>query len=260
MICSDVNLKQVLLLGNTVHLPMAPAAPAFRSTKGTTNYARLCRLLVDVGSQVLRGTFDRIYPPKTLHNVLSNPTVHSILQPLRTKKVLNPLQWSKLYPARSSVSSKNFDITLLIVLLRNICGLTPPATGWDNLPLATDVSREADIARVKYYRNQIYGHMGQASVDDATFGTCWKDIQDALVRLGGATFGAAIEDLKAECMDPDIEKHYQELYKQWKEDGDSIKDKLVDMADKLGRKLDELKASIVNPEGRSTPVKEVGKS
>jgi len=238
---------------------MAFAAPAFRSTNGTTNYARLCRLLVDVGSQVLRETFDRIYPPKKLHNVLSNPTVHRSLQSLRSKKVLNQLQWSKLYPSRSLVSSKDFDITLLISLLRNICGLTPPATGWDYLPPAKDVTCEADIARVKYYRNQIYGHAGQASVDDATFRTCWKDIRDALVRLGGVTFGAAIDDLKDECMDSDFEQHTRQLLKQWKEDGDSIKDKLVDMADEFGRKLDELKASIANPEGKSTSVKTAGK-
>ena len=238
---------------------MVSATPAFRSTKGTTNYARLCRLLVDVGSQVLRETFDRIYPPKNLHKVLSNPAVRSILQSLRSKKVLNQLQWNKLYPSRSFVSSEDFDITLLILLLRNICGLTPPATGWDYLPPAKDVTCEADIARVKYYRNQVYGHAGQASVDDVTFGTCWKDIRDALVRLGGETFGAAIDDLKDGCMDPDIEKHYRELLKQWKEDGDSIKDKLVDMAEEFGRKLDELKASIANPEVQSTPVKATGK-
>ena len=49
---------------------MASAAtPAFPSTKETTNYARLCRLLVDVGSQALRDTFDAIHPAGGLHIV-----------------------------------------------------------------------------------------------------------------------------------------------------------------------------------------------
>ena len=101
------------------------AAPAFRSTKETTNYARLCRLLVDVGSHVLRETFDKKRPPGNLDTVLSSPPVHAVLQSLK-RKVLNPLQWGKLYPAiKSSVSSQHFDITLLMVLLRNICGLVP---------------------------------------------------------------------------------------------------------------------------------------
>ena len=217
---------------------MAGTSASFSSTKETTNYARLCRLLVDVGSQVLRETFDKIHPPAGLHNVLMK--CHSALQSLQKKRVLNATQWGKLYPAiRSSVSSKNFDITLLMVLLRNICGLTPPVTGWDALPPVTDTSVEADIARVKYFRNTVYGHADQASVDDAAFSAYWQDIRDALVRLGGASYGVAIDDLKTECMDPEIEDHYEELLKQWKKDDDNIKDILQE----IDRKLEELKAS-----------------
>ena len=46
------------------------------------------------------------------------------------------------------------------------------------------MSTEADIARVKYFRNAVYGHAEKASVDDATFHVYWQDIKDALVRLG----------------------------------------------------------------------------
>ena len=87
-----------------------------------------------------------------------------------------------------SILSRDFDITLLIILLRNICGLAPPLTGWDALPVTTDVSREADIAQIKYFRNTVYGHAEQASVDDATFNKHWKEIRDTLVRLEGVTY------------------------------------------------------------------------
>ena len=126
---------------------MASAAPTFPSTRETTNYARLCRLLVDFGSQALRERFDIIHPPGGLETVLATPPAVPKLQSLQKKKILNPSQWDILYPAiESSVSSKNFDITLLMVLLRNICGLNPPATGWDAFPSPTDLSCEADIA------------------------------------------------------------------------------------------------------------------
>ena len=93
---------------------MASAVPAFPSTKETTNYARLCRLLVDVGCHALRERFDQIHSPAGLCSLLSNPAVHGTLESLRKKRVLNPSQWGKLYPAiRSSVTSINFDITLL---------------------------------------------------------------------------------------------------------------------------------------------------
>ena len=215
---------------------MASAAPTFHSTKETANYARVCRLLLDVGAHVLRETFDKKRPTGSLDTVLSSPPTHATLQTLRTKRVLNPLQWGKLYPAiKSSVSSANFDITLLMVLLRNICGLVPPSSGWDSLPAATDLTPEADIVRIKYYRNTVYGHASEASVDDPTFSQYWKDIQDALVRLGGTCYQDAIDDLKTESMDPEIEEHYQEILKQWVKDEISIKEKLDQIEENIAK-------------------------
>ena len=215
---------------------MASAAPTFHSTKETTNYARLCRLLVDVGAHVMRETFDKKRPTGSLDTVLSTAPIHAILQTLRTKRVLNPTQWGKLYPAiTSSVSSTNFDITLLMVLLRNICGLVPPPTGWDSLPAATDLTPEADIVRIKYYRNTVYGHANEASVDDTTFSQYWQDIQDALVRLGGTCYQDAIDNLKADCMDPEFEEHFQELLKQWVKDEINIKEKLDELGEIVAR-------------------------
>ena len=168
-------------------MSMASATPATSSTKETTNYARLCRVLVDVGTYALRDYFDAICTPPTLHTVLtaSEPT----LQSLRKRKIINATQWEKLFPEiPDSVCSKDFDITLLMILLRNICGLAPPLTGWDAVPDIKDVSREADIVRVKYLRNTIYAHAEHASVDDATFQKHWKEIRDTLVRLGGVKY------------------------------------------------------------------------
>ena len=221
----------ICLIGCSLGI-MAAALSPFASTKETTNYARLCRLLVDVGSQVLRSTFDKIHPPATLHTVLGSTSVHfATLQSLYKgkKKVLNPTQWGTLYPTHLPVASAAFDITLLTVLLRNICGLSPPATGWDRLPPAANISITDDIARVKYYRNTVYGHASQASVDESIFSVYWQEIREALVRLRGSHLRAEIDNLKHDCMDPDIEEHYRELMKQWKKDDDSIKDKLEEI-------------------------------
>ena len=202
---------------------MASATPSYVSSKETTNFARLCRLLVDAGSQALRDKFDSIHPPAGLHGILTTPPAHPELQRLRRKRILNPTQWAKIYPTNPlTLSSKDFDVTLLMLLLRNICGLTPPATGWDNLPHTTDSSVEANIARVKYYRNHVYGHASQASVDDLEFSSYWQDISTALVGLGADA--AAICKLKTESMDPITEKNYQELLTEWKKGDDSTKE------------------------------------
>ena len=198
-------------------------------TKETTNYARLCRLLVDGGTKALRHLFDRFHSPANLFNVLkAGSAEHSTLQSLKRKRIINATQWGKLYPTPpSSVTSEDFDITLLTVLLRNICGQAAPATGWDSLPPASDTSVEANIARVKYYRNSVYGNASQVSVDNPTFNSLWQGVSTALVVLG--VDAAAITKLKTETMDPDTEKHYRELLKEWKKDEDTIKDQFNKM-------------------------------
>ena len=209
--------------------------PTASSTKETTNYARLCRLLVDIGTQALRDTLNSLHPPANLYTVLAEnePT----LQSLKEKRIINPTQWGKLFPAiPNSVSTHSFDTTLLMILLRNLCGFTAPLTGWDAMPAVTDLSREADIARVKYFRNTVYGHAENASVDDVKFNDYWCDIRDTLVRLGGVSYKAAIDDLRNECMDPEVEDHYMELLSEWKKDEDNIKDQL----DEIMKKLDAL--------------------
>ena len=182
---------------------MASATPTALSTKETTNYARLCRLLVDIGTQALRDTLDTIHSPANLPSVLAakKPTLQSLIK----KKVINQIQWGKLFPAiPNPVSSRDFDTTLLMVLLRNLCGLTAPLTGWD-----------------------------------VKFNEYWRDIRDTLVRLGGVTYVAAIDDLRNECMDPEVEDHYMELLGEWKKDEDNIKDQL----NEIKMRLDLLTAS-----------------
>ena len=69
-------------------------------------------------------------------------------------------------------SSKDFDITLMICLLRN---LIRHIAIKDRLPSATDTSLRADLSRIKYYRNIIV-HCDSALIDDTDFESYWKDV------------------------------------------------------------------------------------
>ncbi|XP_068695480.1 uncharacterized protein [Montipora foliosa] len=194
---------------------------------GRSKYTLLCCLLVRLGSQVLRDVFDRTIPPPDLCNSLQHEPVHSQLQSLRKEGILNPVQWSQLYPSKpSSVSSTGFDPSLLIVLLRTICNLSPPSSGWDVLPHSLDASCESDIVRLKYCVNALSAHAGEASVTDATFCKYREQIQNTLVRLGGAEYEDAISEIEKQEMDPWDEEHFKELLKEWKDGDDRIKDKL----------------------------------
>jgi hypothetical protein len=218
------------------------------STKDKSNFARLCRLLIDGGTQVLKDVFDSIHPPSTLHSVLHSPAVHTTLLGLRAKRILTIHQWTKLYPSISaSVTSSSFDITLLFLLMRNICGLTAPATGWDKPPAASDMSKEADLARIKFYRNELYGHITETAISDSDFEKSWSEISDVLLRLGGTSCKPDIERLKVETMDLELERFFIKTIEEWEETEKSLKiaiknteqrlmDELGEMDGKLGMK------------------------
>ncbi|XP_068691762.1 NLR family CARD domain-containing protein 3-like isoform X2 [Montipora foliosa] len=194
---------------------------------GKTKYTVLCCLLVRLGSQVLRHVFDRVIHPQDLWSTLKRESVHSELRSLRKEGILNSAQWIQLYPVKSSsVSSTGFDNSLLTVLLRTICNLSPPSTGWDVLPHSSDTSCESHIVRLKYCVNAVSAHAEEACVSDGEFCKFRKQIQKMLVGLGGAEYEDAIRKIENEEMDPWDEEHFKELLKQWKDDENRIKDKL----------------------------------
>ena len=128
---------------------MASGPAAFASSpRENTKYARLCRLLIDMGTKALRNVFDAIHSPANLHKILSSSSPHfTTLKWLQKKGALNPTLWGKL----STLSTAEFDITILMVLLRNVCDLSPPVStsNWDELPPDFDNSTEANIVRIK---------------------------------------------------------------------------------------------------------------
>ena len=217
---------------------MASVTSSYHCTKEISNYAKLCRLLVEVGSNVLREIFDTVCPPENLHAVLTNPTNHAKLQTLRKKRVLSTFQWGKLYPvSKTSVSSGNFDTSLLLFLLRNIFGLNFPASGRNNLPPGSDTSPEADITRIKFFRDRVFSHAANASVDDEISSLYWNNIKDTFLCIGGTRYEEVIDDPTLHCMDADLEEHYRELLREWLKDDYFITDKLHE--DKIVKKARE---------------------
>ena len=187
--------------------------------KAKANFSRVCQLLVDKGGEALRFTFHVIHPPPTLSAVLNanKPVLQKI-------KVINASQWDLLFPTSGAApDSNNFDITLLTNLLRNICGLPAPATGWNVMPPAGDTSKAADIVRIRIFRNEIYGHITRAQLDDARFNTLWQEISQSLTRLG--ILQDDIDEIKTAPLSPEEESYIEKL-KEWEERDDYILSKL----------------------------------
>ena len=151
------------------------------STPGKANFQRVARLLISGGTTLLREIFDIRCPPSDLPRILKNPATKKKLAAARLTKP----QWDCLYPSPGTYGkSEDFDVTLLFRLLRTICNLFPPSTGWDVLPASTDHSLAADLARIKYYRNSVYGHVDKhMEITDEEFPSLWQEISKALLGI-----------------------------------------------------------------------------
>ena len=203
---------------------MATAAPSpLASSVEKTNGNKLSRLLIDGGTTVLRKMFDRYHPPANLASDLNSN--YSYLNNLLSRRVLNRHQWYKLFPLGGVAPDSNtFDITLLFLLLTNICGLYPPLTGWHVKPSPGDNSLEANLARVKFFRNELYGHVTSTAFDAAIFSSLWQEISAALLFLG--LDQAEIDRLKAERGG---EQHYIDALTKWADSEEDIKTQLKDI-------------------------------
>ena len=188
------------------------------------NFTRLSRLLVDKGCEALRMTFDAIHPPASLTTVLNaNRRVLLKLKP----RVINFTQWNSLFPPSGNPpDSKTFDITLLTVLLRNICGLHSPATGWNTMPPNTDNSPAANITRIKLLRNEVYAHVSSTEIDNPTFETLWQQVSKTLVALKVPV--KEIDDLKT-CSLSSEEEIYMQKLQEWHIKDEECKDLIVDL-------------------------------
>ena len=203
---------------------MATAAPSpLASSPEKTNGNKLSRLLIDGGTTVLRNIFDHYHPPAILASGLNSN--YSVLSKLLRRRVLNGRQWNKLFPPGGGVPDSNtFDITLLFLLLTNICGLIPPSSGWHAKPFPGDSSLEANLARVKFFRNELYGHVTSTGVETTSFTTLWQEISTTLYSLG--LDQAEIDRLKAE---QGGEEDYLDALIEWADSEEDIKTQLKDI-------------------------------
>ena len=220
----------------------------FRSTTGKANFHRVTRLLISGGTTLLRETFDLICPPSRLPAILKNPTTE---KQLRSAKLSKP-QWDCLYPTPGVYGqSTDFDVTLLFRLLRTICNLIPPVLGWDALPAPTDHSLSDDLARIKYYRNSIYGHVNQnMEITDDAFPLLWREISGTLVRVAGHISHAkkmewqkAIDNFLADPLTADDERNIQELLK-WYENDTEVKKSMMELKNATQEGMERLEIGL----------------
>ncbi|XP_052089802.1 serine/threonine-protein phosphatase 6 regulatory ankyrin repeat subunit B-like [Mytilus californianus] len=139
------------------------------------NYLKLIIFINTIATPSVRVKFNQHFPPTSLPTTLKNEE-----SKLRSMRVLNAMQLSLLYPATGATLSENFDISLMVCLLRNLTHIVSPSNGFDKLPANNEIHDGADLARIKHYRNYIFH---RSTIPTQQFNDIWTDLTAAVVRL-----------------------------------------------------------------------------
>lgn len=149
-----------------------------RFTKEDANYLRIVNILLTKALPAIRNIFDvEIHPTKLYAEIHKNMPK---LNYLRSQRDINLRQWDLLMKGKEDVSSKHFDLRLLICMLRNI---GPKLKVIDELPLTINTSLEANLSRIKFYRNEIAHSHDHGRLSDKKFNTIWTSLCQSIKGL-----------------------------------------------------------------------------
>ena len=179
---------------------------------------RLCQLIVTICTDVLRRILDKSITPLNLlstlnknKGLLNGPCCHLSKQ---QKIILFPRG-----PNPAVVTSKDFDVSLLYALLRNIAGITSHSNGWGNTPKTGDNSLSACIETIRIARNNLNGHCLTGKISDADFNDIWSTLRSVVEEIEtnellGTSFVEAIDELYDADLDPVTSEEYIEEIKR----------------------------------------------
>ena len=189
------------------------ASTSYAATEEMTNINRATRLLMGPCTDQLRDLLRFYIPPASFP---------SVIQRERSRLPrLTDLQRKLILP-NSGVYSGNYDdmdISLLYILLRNVCGLQVHNKGWGNTPDSSDRSVSANIERLRLARNRCGHSTGGMSIID--FNLFWSEIRAAVVDLDkvlGINYEKEVDFVRMDTMDPKMDQQYRDqLLDQMKE-------------------------------------------
>nr|XP_034316342.1 uncharacterized protein LOC117685877 [Crassostrea gigas] len=159
-------------------VPDSLLAPCFIPQKASDNYSRLCHLITLLCGDLFRDILSRYIKPIYLRSQLDNNKQKLV-------NIFNTQQQNLIYPAtgNTSLTTKDFDITIIYILLRNICNIPPHKSGWGNPPAKGDNSIAAGIEKIRLTRNLIIAHSTNGMIEDPVFEKHWNDLRVVVIQI-----------------------------------------------------------------------------
>nr|XP_022308347.1 uncharacterized protein LOC111114349 [Crassostrea virginica] len=142
-------------------------------------YLKLDTVIQKVAIPTVLKVFNASIPPNDLANVLNSNA--GIIQELWKKRVINADQLDILVrvpgvqftfqskvPHQTDTSSEDFDISLMICILRSLNMVQAPSKGWDTFPPKEDTTMGANLYRIKALRNRL-AHLPKTKIKNKNY-------------------------------------------------------------------------------------------
>ncbi|XP_045707860.1 E3 ubiquitin-protein ligase DZIP3 [Phyllostomus hastatus] len=148
-------------------------------------FYHLLHIIIISGTDIVWQIFDEALPPPLLKKEL---LIHkNVLEPYYNHLWTNhPLggTWHLLYPPNKELpQSKQFDLHLLLALIKHLNVFPAPQKGWNMEPPSSDLSKSADILRLCKYRDILFSEILMNGLTESQFNSIWKKVSDTLLRL-----------------------------------------------------------------------------
>lgn len=158
--------------------PDSLVAPCFNSQKANENHLRICQLITMLCGDLFRDILSRHIQPTNLRSELDRNRP-------KLEKILNKQQKNLMYPVTGNtlLTGKDFDISIIYILLRNICNIPSHKAGWGNPPAKGDDSIAAGIEMIQLKRNLISAHSTNGMIEDLEFEKHWKELRDVVIQI-----------------------------------------------------------------------------
>nr|XP_022307899.1 uncharacterized protein LOC111113900 [Crassostrea virginica] len=235
------------------------ASTSYAATEEMTNINRVSRLLMDPCTDQLRDLLRSYIPPAHFNTVIQ--TVKSQLP-----RLTDPQR--KLILPKSGVYSGNYDdmdISLLYILLRNVCHIQAHNKGWGNTPDSADRSVSANIERLRLARNRC-GH-STGGMSNVEFNQIWFEIRAVVVDLDktlgiGNKYQEAVDFIRNDTMDPTKDRYFRDQLLEQIKETENIKRDVHVLRTKTEENYEEVKQKFQKIDDRTIPlnIKELHKT
>ncbi|XP_056003730.1 uncharacterized protein LOC130046535 [Ostrea edulis] len=181
-------------------------------SRDRTRFTRLSLVILEELTPLLQDILHNEIPPNQIFIQVSRQK--SLFQQLRAEQ-------TTLIQNAHNDGYKNFDITLLYTLLRNLKCLkfSAPTQGWgtSQMPGNGETTLGDDIERIRLIRNKVCGHTAVPVLSETEFQQHWSNISDICKRMQtllGNNYVQNLQMAEVRAIDKEMESTYLEKIKK----------------------------------------------